>query len=60
MLKVFTIQKAIPSLIKDLKTNGIKYEMLSIASLHIEDSPKLQMAIRLVKERFGLQSIKTI
>jgi hypothetical protein len=26
MIKVFTIQRAIPSLTKDLKTNGIKYE----------------------------------
>ena len=57
MLKVFTIQKAIPSLTKDLKVNGIKYEMLSIASLHIEDTPKGRTAIKLVRERFGLQSI---
>jgi hypothetical protein len=57
MLKVFTIQKAIPSLTKDLKTNGIKYEMISKASLLIEDTPKGRTAIRLVRERFGLQSI---
>jgi len=57
MLKVFTIQKAIPSLIKDLKANKINYEMLSIASLLIENTPKGRMAIQEVKGRFGYQSI---
>jgi hypothetical protein len=57
MLKVFTIQRAIPSLTKDLKTNGIKYEMISKSSLYIEDTPKGRTAIKLVRERFGLQSI---
>jgi hypothetical protein len=50
---IFTI----PSLIKDLKANKINYEILSIASLLIENTPKGRMAIQEIKGRFGLQSI---
>lgn len=53
--------KAAQSFIKDLRSNRIAFQTI-VEKTHfthfgfLEDSPKLQMAIRLVKERFGAKS----
>ena len=57
--KIIIIAKAKASFIKDLDSNNIPYEYLKgLYTLKIQDSPKLQMAIKMVKERFGNMSIK--
>ena len=56
--KIIIIAKAKASFIKDLDTNNIPYEyLIGFHKLKIKDSPKLQMAIKMVRERFGRQSI---
>lgn len=52
----FTAQ-AHDSFVKDLRANGVTYSPITRSSLIVENSPKVQMAIRLVKERFGVESI---
>ena len=53
--------KAAKSFLKDLRSNAISLQTI-VEKTHfthfgfIEDSPKLQMAIHLVKERFGTKS----
>jgi hypothetical protein len=53
--------KAAQSFLKDLRSNRIAFQTI-VEKTHfthfgfLEDSPKLQMAIRLVKERFGAKS----
>ena len=49
--------KAVKSLIKDLKGNGISHKVISPSRILVDDSPKVQMAYRMVKERFGQDSI---
>ena len=57
--KIIIIAKAKASFLKDLDNNGISYEYIKgFHTLKIADCPKLQMAIKMVKERFGMQSIK--
>jgi hypothetical protein len=54
--------KAAQSFLKDLRSNRIAFQTI-VEKTHfthfgfLEDSPKLQMAIRMVKERFGSRSI---
>ncbi len=48
---------AVQSFINDLKMNGIKYDSLTKTSFIVTDSPKIQMAIKLVKERFTERAI---
>ena len=56
--KIIIVAKAKASFIKDLDNNNIPYEYLKgFHTLKIKDSPKLQMAIKEVKGRFGMQSI---
>ena len=57
-LEITLSQKAFKSFIKDLRGNSISFQFQVRTSVYfLEDSPKLQMAIRMVKERFGAQSI---
>jgi hypothetical protein len=56
-MTILTTRKAVPSLIKDLNANGIKYQKLTETSFNIEDTGKGRMAVRMVKERFGMKSI---
>ena len=58
-LEITLTQKAFNSFIKELRANRIAFQFQVRTSIYfLEDSPKLQMAIRMVKERFGAQSIK--
>jgi hypothetical protein len=60
-IHISTLKQAIPSLLRDLHANGITYQSTDRPTqLLIEDTPKGRTAIRLVKERFGLQSIRII
>ena len=57
-LQITLTQKALSSFIKDLRANKIAFQgQVKNTLFFLEDSPKLQMAIRMVKERFGAQSI---
>ena len=57
-LEITVTQKALSSFITDLRSNGIAYQGQVRNTLYfLEDSPKLQMAIRMVKERFGTRAI---
>ena len=57
-LQITLSQKALSSFIKDLRANKIAFQgQVKNTLFFLEDSPKLQMAIRMVKERFGAQSI---
>jgi hypothetical protein len=58
MLEITLTQKAFDSFTKDLQANRIAAQAVVKTTLYfLEDSPKLQMAIQLVKERFGTGSI---
>jgi len=58
-LEITLTQKAFNSFIKELRANRIDFQFQVRTSIYfLEDSPKLQMAIRMVKEKFGSQSIK--
>ena len=46
------------SFIKDLKANGCQYNTITPTHFEMEETAKIRLAIRLVKERFGTQSIK--
>jgi hypothetical protein len=57
-LQITLSQKSLSSFIKDLRANKIAFQgQVKNTLFFLEDSPKLQMAIRMVKERFGAQSI---
>ena len=59
MLKITLTYKAAQSFQKDLRTNAIDYQFQVRTTYYfLEDSPKLQMAIQLVKGRFGSPAIK--
>jgi len=55
-LRVLISEGAKASFIGDLKGNGIPYESIGY-TLFIPNSPKGRMAIRMVRERYGTQSI---
>ena len=48
---------AAKSFVTDLKNNGIKYSEITKTSFVMNETPKVKMAIQMVKERFGIQSI---
>ena len=48
---------AVESFVTDLKNNGIKYSEITKTSFVMNETPKVKMAIQMVKERFGIQSI---
>jgi hypothetical protein len=50
----FTASK---SFLKDLKANNIPFYSNTLTSYIVQDSPKVKMAIQMVKERFGSNSI---
>jgi hypothetical protein len=57
-LEITLTQTASKSFIKDLRANGIAFQgQVKTTFYFLEDSGKLQMAIRMVKERFGTRSI---
>jgi hypothetical protein len=57
-LEITLTQTASKSFLKDLRSNAIAFQgHVKTTFFFLEDSPKLQMAIRMVKERFGSQSI---
>jgi hypothetical protein len=59
-MKSLQIQLSFPayeSFYNDLKMNGIKFTCLTRSSFVMDNTPKVQMAIKLVKERFGEKSI---
>jgi hypothetical protein len=59
MLQVTLTAKASKSFLKDLRTNAIAFQFQVRTTYYfLEDSPKLQMAIQLVKGRFGSPAIK--
>ena len=56
-LTISGIEKAISMLKSELKNNGVKFETDG-NKVMVDDSPKAKMAIKMVKERVGMQSIK--
>jgi hypothetical protein len=61
MKKIIIADKASKSFINDLRMNNIKHEFIKgFTTILIEDTPKSKMAIRLLKERNGPNSIKII
>ena len=60
-LQITIVQKAFNSFIQDLRENKIPFQFQVRNNLYfLEDSPKLRMAVRMVKERFGSQSILVV
>jgi len=56
-LTISGTDKAMSMLKSELKNNGVKFET-DRNKVVVNDSPKAKMAIRMVKERVGMQSIK--
>ncbi len=56
-LTISGIDRAIKMLKSELKNNNIAFETDGYR-VKVEDSPKVRMAVRMVKERVGMQSIK--
>lgn len=56
------IQKAVSSFVKDLNGNGIKFRRVpgKTTTFKVENTNKCKMAIRMVRERFGMQSISVV
>jgi hypothetical protein len=45
------------SFVTDLRANGVKFTPITMCSLIVKNTPKVRMAIQLVKERFGRECI---
>lgn len=60
MIHAILTHTAMKSLLKDLKNNNVAYALATKSEIFIDDTPKGQLSIRLVKERFGIRNIKTI
>ena len=56
-MKIYLTTRSSKSVLKDLKTNNVPFMKYTDYLLLVEDSPKVQMTIRLAKERFGVSSI---
>jgi hypothetical protein len=56
-LTISGIDKAMSMLKSELKNNGVKFETDG-NKVMVDDSPKANMAMKMVKERVGMQSIK--
>ena len=57
VMKIHLTTKSSKSVLNDLKTNNVPFLKISNYLLVVEDSPKVQMTIRLAKERFGSNNI---
>jgi hypothetical protein len=58
-LEITFTEKASKFFHKELKANCIAFQcQVRTTYYFLEDSPKLQMAIRMVKEKFGSASLK--
>jgi len=58
-ITVMVADKARKSFVRDLENNKIEYDFIKgFNTIKVENTPKVKMAIQLVKERFGQQSIK--
>jgi hypothetical protein len=60
MIHAILTSNAMGSLLHDLKTNGVVFALPKRTEIFIEDTPKGRLSIKLVKERFGVKSIKII
>ena len=60
MIHAILTSNAMGSLLHDLRSNGVVFALAKKTEIFIEDTPKGRLSIKLVKERFGLKSIKTI
>lgn len=58
MIKISGIAKGTDMLKKELKMNNVQFKTDG-NSVIVEDSPKTNMAIKMVKERCGMQSINS-
>ena len=56
-MQIHLTNKSSKSVLNDLKTNKVPFLKISNYLLVVEDSPKVQMTIRLAKERFGPNNI---
>ena len=57
-LQITLTATANKSFLNDLRLNKIAFQgIVKTTYYFLEDSPKLQMAVRMVKERFGSRSI---
>jgi hypothetical protein len=56
-MKIYLTTVSSKSVLKDLKTNKVPFLKISNYQLVVEDSPKVQMTVRLAKERFGSNNI---
>jgi hypothetical protein len=56
-LTIFGTDKAIKMLKSELRNNNVEFEIKG-NKVMVDDSPKAKMAIKMVKEREGMQSIK--
>jgi hypothetical protein len=56
-LTISGVEKAMSMLKSELKNNGVKFETDG-NKVMVDDSPKANMAMKMVKERVGMQSIK--
>jgi len=56
-LTILGTEKAMSMLKSELKNNGVKFETNGNKVI-VDDSPKAKMAVKMVKERVGMQSIK--
>jgi len=62
-MTIYITSVASKSFIKDLKSNGIPFTKLNsnnYCKLSMEETPKSNMAIHMVTERFGISNIKII
>jgi hypothetical protein len=57
-IKITLSFQASKSFQNELKMNNIPFHSNTLTSYILNDSPKIQMAIRMTKERFGSQSLK--
>ena len=56
-LQIQLSHTAVNSFLSDLKGNGIEYSPITKTSFIMKETPKVKMAIQLVKERFGRECI---
>ncbi len=58
MLTVYLTRPAADSMKRDLKANGVKFKEITPTRFEMEETAKARLAIKLVKERFGVHAIK--
>lgn len=57
-LEIICTRKSRVEITKELRNNNVPFEFGdTMEKVQVEDSPKVQMAIRMTKERVGLNSI---